>query len=71
MPPTSLRIDIARLSARLDAPMVAPNCPSAMIFVPSRGGLSHNIGEYTAPDEIEAGANVLLSVVIARAGIAH
>lgn len=51
-----------------DAQMFAPNCPTAMIFVPSRDGISHNIGEYTAPEHIEAGANVLLHAVLAKAG---
>lgn len=51
-----------------DAQMFAPNCPTAMIFVPSRGGISHNVAEYTAPQQIEAGANVLLRAVLQRAG---
>jgi beta-ureidopropionase / N-carbamoyl-L-amino-acid hydrolase len=47
-----------------DAQMFAPICPTAMIFVPSQDGLSHNVREYTAPREIEAGANVLLQMVL-------
>jgi N-carbamoyl-L-amino-acid hydrolase len=50
-----------------DAQMFAPNCPTAMIFVPSRDGISHNIREHTDPVHIEAGANVLLQTVLARA----
>jgi len=50
-----------------DAQMFAPNCPTAMIFVPSKGGISHNVREYTAPAEIAAGANVLLQVMLAAA----
>lgn len=38
-----------------------------MIFVPSRDGLSHNVREYTAPDQIAAGANVLLQVTLVLA----
>ena len=38
-----------------------------MVFVPSVNGLSHNIAEYTTPADIEAGANVLLQVVLAHA----
>ena len=38
------------------------------VFVPSVNGLSHNIAEYTAPVDIEAGANVLLDVVLQVAG---
>jgi N-carbamoyl-L-amino-acid hydrolase len=35
--------------------------------VASVNGLSHNIAEYTAPEDVEAGANVLLHVVLAKA----
>ncbi len=47
-----------------DAQMLARICPSAMVFVPSHKGLSHNPGEYTAPADLAAGANVLLQVMI-------
>lgn len=50
-----------------DSQMFAPNCPTAMIFVPSQGGISHNVAEFTAAHELEAGANVLLQVVLNRA----
>ena len=50
-----------------DAQMFAPNCPTAMIFVPSRDGISHNVKEFTEPEEIQAGANVLLHVVMEKA----
>ena len=50
-----------------DAQMFAPNCPTAMIFVPSKDGISHNVREYTEPAYIEAGANVLLHVVVTQA----
>lgn len=50
-----------------DAQMFAPNCPTAMIFVPSKDGISHNVREYTAPAEIAAGANVLLQVMLSTA----
>ena len=50
-----------------DAQMFAPNCPTGMIFVPSRGGISHNVKEYTSPEHIAAGANVLLRAVLRRA----
>ncbi|MBM3557141.1 MAG: Zn-dependent hydrolase [Alphaproteobacteria bacterium] len=43
-----------------DAQMLARICPTGMIFVPSAKGLSHNVGEFTAPADIAAGANVLL-----------
>lgn len=47
-----------------DAQMFAPNCPAGMIFVPSQGGISHNVAEYTAPDQLAAGANVLLQAML-------
>ena len=46
-----------------DAQMMARVAPSAMIFVPSRAGISHNPLEFTAPEHLVAGANVLLDVV--------
>jgi N-carbamoyl-L-amino-acid hydrolase len=47
-----------------DAQMFAPNCPSGMIFVPSAGGISHNIKEHTDAAHIEAGAKILLQVLV-------
>ena len=46
-----------------DAQMIARICPAAMIFVPSLGGVSHNPREHTDPEDLVAGANVLLDVV--------
>ena len=51
-----------------DAQMLARVCPTAMVFVPSVNGLSHNIAEFTAPADIQAGADVLLQCVLALAG---
>lgn len=51
-----------------DAQMFAPNCPTAMIFVPSQGGLSHNIQEHTDEADLLAGAQVLLDLVLDLAG---
>ncbi len=50
-----------------DAQMLARLCPSGMIFVPSAGGISHNPAEHTSPEHIEAGANVLLDVLLTLA----
>ena len=50
-----------------DAQMLARVCPTSMIFVPSVDGLSHNIAEHTLPEHVEAGANVLLHALLARA----
>ena len=46
-----------------DAQMLARICPAAMIFVPSVGGISHNPAEHTDPDDLIAGANVLLATL--------
>jgi N-carbamoyl-L-amino-acid hydrolase len=35
-----------------------------MIFVPCRGGISHNEAEYAAPEHCAAGAQVLLQAVL-------
>ncbi|HRP97226.1 MAG TPA: hydantoinase/carbamoylase family amidase, partial [Rhodocyclaceae bacterium] len=47
-----------------DAQMLARICPTAMIFVPSVGGISHNPAEHTAPDDLVAGATVLLHTLV-------
>ncbi|MDF0658037.1 MULTISPECIES: Zn-dependent hydrolase [unclassified Rhizobium] len=46
-----------------DAQMIARIAPSAMIFVPSRSGISHNPKEFTTDVDLIAGANILLDVV--------
>jgi N-carbamoyl-L-amino-acid hydrolase len=46
-----------------DAQMIARIAPSAMIFVPSIGGISHNPKEYTADEDLVAGTSILLDVV--------
>jgi len=51
-----------------DAQMLARVCPTAMIFTPSVGGISHNPAELTAPADLEAGADVLLQVLLELAG---
>ncbi|VWD01393.1 allantoate amidohydrolase [Burkholderia lata] len=49
-----------------DAQMIARIAPAAMIFVPSRGGISHNPREHTDDDQLIDGAKVLLDVVLRR-----
>ncbi len=55
-------------SAGHDSVLIAPLCPSAMLFVPSQGGITHNPAEYTSPEHLAAGAQVLLDVVLRLAG---
>ncbi|MBV0893522.1 Zn-dependent hydrolase [Paracoccus sp. Z118] len=47
-----------------DAVHAAAVAPTTMIFVPSKGGLSHNPAEYTRSEECAAGAQVLLGAVL-------
>ncbi len=50
-----------------DAMYLAEHCPTGMIFVPSKGGISHNAAEATAPDELYLGAQALAYTVTALA----
>lgn len=52
-----------------DAQMMARLCPTAMIFVPSRDGISHNPAEHTDPAHLIAGADVLLDVLAELVGM--
>ena len=47
-----------------DAQILSPFIPSAMIFIPSQGGISHSPKEYTEWEDIEAGANVMLQTLL-------
>ncbi|HMH27077.1 MAG TPA: Zn-dependent hydrolase [Steroidobacteraceae bacterium] len=47
-----------------DAQMMARICPSAMIFVPSVGGISHNPREFTARRHLQIGADALLRTML-------
>jgi N-carbamoyl-L-amino-acid hydrolase len=51
-----------------DAVYVAAVCPTAMIFVPCKDGISHNEIEDAKPEHLEAGANVLLGAMLTQAG---
>jgi hydantoinase/carbamoylase family amidase len=39
-------------------------CPTSMVFVPCRNGVSHNPEEYTSPEDCAIGAQVLLQSVL-------
>jgi len=47
-----------------DACQVATKVPTAMVFVPCADGISHNEAESAEPEDLEAGANVLLHAAI-------
>ena len=53
-----------------DACYMARVAPTAMIFVPCVGGISHNEIEDAKPADLTAGGNVLLNVVLDSAGAA-
>jgi len=42
-----------------DAMIMGARVPIGMIFVPSRGGVSHHPDEYTAPADLARGVQVL------------
>lgn len=50
-----------------DAYFMARICPTAMIFTPCQGGITHNNKEWVEPEDMEPGLNVLLHAVLARA----
>jgi beta-ureidopropionase / N-carbamoyl-L-amino-acid hydrolase len=52
-----------------DAVYMARVCPSAMIFVPCVGGISHNEAEDCKPEWVTNGANVLLHAVLEKAEV--
>ncbi len=47
-----------------DAMCIAHIAPVAMLFVPSRGGISHALDEYTDPENCVTGARVLLHALM-------
>lgn len=50
-----------------DAQLVARAVPSAMIFVPSQAGISHNPAEFTAAPQLAAGTRTLAATLIQQA----
>jgi N-carbamoyl-L-amino-acid hydrolase len=51
-----------------DSVLIAPLCPSAMLFVPSVDGITHNPKEYSTREQVARGAEVLLDVILDLAG---
>ena len=47
-----------------DSVYISRVAPTTMIFVPSRGGISHNEAEWTTQEQCAAGAQVLLNAVL-------
>jgi N-carbamoyl-L-amino-acid hydrolase len=51
-----------------NAQIIAPICPTATIIVPSESSISQNVAGYTAPVDLEKGANLLLRVMLNKTG---
>ncbi|KAI0545013.1 hypothetical protein F4679DRAFT_491812 [Xylaria curta] len=47
-----------------DSVYASRHCPTSMIFVPSKNGVSHNPEEYTSPEDCAIGAGVLMQSVL-------
>lgn len=64
-------LDLSRMKVRSgafhDAMFLASVCPTGMIFVPSRAGISHHPDEYTEPQQLAAGARVLCETLVTLA----
>jgi N-carbamoyl-L-amino-acid hydrolase len=56
-----LRLPVKKMISRAyhDSLFMAQICPTTMIFIPCRGGVSHRPDEYSAPEQIANGARVL------------
>jgi N-carbamoyl-L-amino-acid hydrolase len=67
----SLGVQFRRMisGAGHDAQLMARICPTAMIFIPSIGGISHSPEEYSSPEALADGGNVLLHALLSLAGV--
>ncbi|MFK0166981.1 M20 family metallo-hydrolase [Rhizobium sp. NPDC090279] len=54
-----------------DAKFMAGLCPTGMIFIPCRDGISHNEKEWAEPSHMIAGAKLLLRVIEELAEVEH
>ena len=54
-----------------DAIYMARVAPTSMIFVPCEGGISHNEVENAKAEDLAAGCNVLLNVILEKARVAN
>ncbi|MHA3980651.1 Zn-dependent hydrolase [Halovulum sp. GXIMD14794] len=50
-----------------DAYFLATHCPTAMIFTPCKGGITHNNEEHCEPEDFGPALNILLHAVVERA----
>lgn len=47
-----------------DSCATSTRCPTSMIFIPSRNGVSHSPEEYSTPEQVDEGLEVLLGAVL-------
>jgi acetylornithine deacetylase/succinyl-diaminopimelate desuccinylase-like protein len=62
-----LKLPVKRMVSRAyhDTLFMAQVCPATMIFIPCRGGVSHRPDEYSSPEQIRQGVEVL-ALTLAR-----
>jgi N-carbamoyl-L-amino-acid hydrolase len=65
-----LKFPMMSSGAGHDAIPVSMVVPTAMLFVPSRDGLSHNEAEYTSPEQLAVGCEVMLGAALTLASAA-
>jgi len=67
---TELGLPVKRMISRAyhDSLFMAQVCPTTMIFIPCRGGVSQRPDEYSSPEQIEQGVKVLARVLEQLAG---
>ncbi|HZJ14424.1 MAG TPA: M20 family metallo-hydrolase [Chthoniobacteraceae bacterium] len=65
-----LGLTVKRMISRAyhDSLFMAQICPTTMIFIPCRGGISHRPDEYSSPEQIEKGVRVLAETLARYAG---
>ena len=51
-----------------DAMIIGRVIPTAMIFIPSQDGISHSPKEYTRPEDLSRGCEILGRLLVKRAG---
>ena len=61
----ALRLPVRRMISRAyhDSLFMARLCPTTMIFIPCRGGVSHRPDEYSSPEQIADGVRVLAATL--------
>ncbi|WP_207539452.1 M20 family metallo-hydrolase [Sabulicella rubraurantiaca] len=47
-----------------DAQFLVPHCPTGMLFIPCRNGVSHHPAEYASPEALAAGTRVLAQALL-------